>query len=157
MKREKMKKIIFLLAALACVQVLATEISLTYAYIVTIDQNEDDDKFYKITQVPLNGCYGVSQGPQLQQFTSEYLVDTQMGCGSKDAEKMNLNVLVCATTLASEETEDSSGFKKIILDISNCSDKANNNFITMIKTAAKRNFPQPLGSKQKEINLVLIK
>lgn len=101
------------------------------------------------------GCYGVEQGPQLFQFTSPYEVTSSIGCGSSMKYKTDLNALSCAKLVSSEENDDYSGFKKVVLDISKCAAKDNARFITMIRTAAARNFPQK--NKNKEVELILIK
>lgn len=152
-----MKTIIFTLVALLTATVHATETGLTQAYIVVEDFNQEDSDRFQLMLVAINGCYGFIQGPQLEQFTAPYEVQASIGCGYSGGEKTNLNALTCAKVLESEEFETTGTFKKIVLDISACEAKNNKRFITMIRTAAKRNFPVHHTNSLKEVELVLKK
>lgn len=118
-------------------------------YIVV--QEAQTEEFF-VERVPVIGCYGLPQGPQLQQFTAEYLAPYNVGCGGP-AGTENINALTCAKVVSAIESADYSSFKDIVLDISKCPAKDNKQFITMVRTAAKRNFPQKKG----EVKLTLIK
>ncbi len=83
-----------------------------------------------------------------------------MGCGDSDSSTIDINALSCASLVSSEESADYASFKKITLDISNCPYKDNAKFITMVRTAAARNFPQTQNGKivkGKEVELILVK
>ncbi len=153
-----LKILMISLVTLAANQVLATVDGMTSAWIVV--QNIQDDTDFTVMSVPVIGCYGLSQGPQLVQFTAEHNVKSTMGCGDADTSVTNINALSCAKVVESEESDDFASFKKIVLDVSQCSYKNNAKFITMVRTAAKRNFPQTVKgkvNKKKEVNLVIIK
>lgn len=153
-----LKIIMISLVTVATSQVFATVDGMTSAWIVV--QNIQDDTDFTVMSVPVIGCYGLSQGPQLVQFTAEHNVKSTMGCGDVDTSVTNINALSCATVVDSEESADFASFKKIVLNVSNCSYKENKKFITMVRTAAKRNFPQTVKGKvvkSKEVELVIIK
>ena len=108
---------------------------------------------YFVERVPVIGCYGgFSKGPQLVQFTADYKVTSNIGCGGEVFHD-NINYLTCATITDSKASADYMGFSDITLDISKCDDKNNPQLITMIRTAAKMNFPLKKG----EVNLKIIK
>lgn len=154
-----MKTLILALFALfTALTAHATSDGLTQAWIVVDNYNDgDDSNRFQLMAVAINGCYGLVQGPQLSQFTAPYEIQASIGCGYAGSEKTNINALTCAKVLESEEFETSGTFKKIVLDISACEAKNNKQFITMIRTAAKRNFPQLAPSRQKEVELVIKK
>jgi hypothetical protein len=158
-KGNHMLKVLFIsLFSLTAFNASATVDGMTSAWIVV--QDIQDEENFSIQQVPVIGCYGLSQGPQLVQFTAEHNVKSTMGCGDSDTSVTNINALSCAKVVSSEESNDYSSFKKIVLDVSNCSYKNNKKFITMVRTAAKRNFPQTAKGqvvKSKEVELVIIK
>lgn len=135
----------------------ATSDGLTQTYIVVENYNDDEDNRFQLMMVAINGCYGLVQGPQLAQFTAPYEVQASIGCGYNGTEKTNLNALTCAKVLESEEFETTGTFKKIVLDISACEAKNDKRFITMIRTAAKRNFPVHFQNRMKEVELILKK
>ena len=114
-------------------------------------QNIHEPEEFFVERVPIIGCYGLARGPQLIQFTMEYKVTSNIGCGG---EKFldNINYLVCANIVEAKESDDYSTYSKITLDISKCEAKSNPKFITMLRTAAKYNFP----NKKKEVELKLI-
>ncbi len=105
-----------------------------------------------IERAPIIGCYGLARGPQLAQFTAEYKVTSNIGCGGETFQD-NINYLTCAKITNSKESADSMSFSEITLDISECEDKNNPKLITMIRTATKLNFPLKKG----EVKLNLIK
>jgi hypothetical protein len=147
-----------LISALFSMPAFATVNALTKAWIVVEDFQEEGK--FSLEQALVDGCYGLNQGPQLVQLTAPYEVTASMGCGGSEKVKMNINALVCAKVVESVESDNYTGFKKIVLDISACSAKNNARFVTLIRTAVKKNFPQldenfrPL---KKEVELVLIK
>lgn len=153
-----MKQLILALFTL-CTAVLAhaTSDGLAQTYIVVENYNDDEDNRFQLMMVAINGCYGLVQGPQLAQFTAPYEVQASIGCGYNGTEKTNLNALTCAKVLESEEFETTGTFKKIVLDISACEAKNDKRFITMVRTAAKRNFPVHFQNRMKEVELVLKK
>lgn len=122
----------------------------TRVYIV-VQHVQDDTEFF-LERVPVIGCYGLARGPQLAQFTAEYKATTNIGCGGPTMYE-NINALTCGKVTNAQESEDYSTFKSITLDISQCPAKDNPKFITMIRTAAKYNFPQKKG----QVALTLIK
>lgn len=153
-----MKQLILVIfTLLTAVLAHATSDSLAQTYIVTENYNDDEDNRFQLMIVAINGCYGLIQGPQLAQFTAPYEVQASIGCGYTGSEKTNINALTCAKVLESEEFETTGTFKKIVLDVSACEAKNDKQFITMIRTAAKRNFPQLAQSRQKEVELVIKK
>ena len=105
-----------------------------------------------IERAPIVGCYGLPQGPQLIQFTSEYKVTSNIGCGDQ-AYLENINYLTCAKVLSTKESDDSMGFSEITLDISKCEAKNDPEFVKTVQKAAKLNFPQEKG----ELTLNLVK
>ena len=119
------------------------------AYIVA--QNINSEEFF-VERVPIIGCYGLNYGPQLAQWTSPYMATSNIGCGGPVASE-NINYLVCAKVVDAKENADYTGFSEVTLDISQCEAKANPQFITMLRTSAKLNFPLKTG----EVKLNLIK
>lgn len=105
-----------------------------------------------VERVPVIGCYGLAKGPQLAQFTAEYKVSSNIGCGGEVFQD-NINYLTCAKVVSSKENEDFSGFSEVTLDISKCTDKNNPQLITTIRSAAKLNFALLKG----EVKLNIIK
>jgi len=138
-----MKRVFFNLIAVSLLtsQAFATVEGLTRVHLVVWDENANE---YRIESAPVMGCIGLVQGPQLVQFTSEYKVKTNVGCGPSNFEE-NINYLTCAKVESYKESNDFMSFSEITLDISQCEDKNNPQLITMIRTAAKRNFPQKKG------------
>ncbi len=149
--------ILSLLTLLATQSAFATVGGIDDVWIVVND--EYTGEMY-LKEVPLDGCWGLPQGPRLIQFTSEYSVQASMGCGVSGNYRVDLNALSCAEVEESVESEDFMSFKKIRLDISQCSLKDNARFITLIRTAAARNFPQSENGdyvSDKEVELILEK
>jgi hypothetical protein len=118
-------------------------------FLVVRDINSQE---YFVERVPVIGCYGLVKGPHLVQFTSEYRVNSNIGCGAQVFQD-NINYLSCAKFTATKPTNDGLSFSEITLDISKCDDKDNPKLITVIRTAAKLNFPQKKG----EVKLVITK
>lgn len=146
-----MKKIVSaLIINLMAIPALATIDGHTRVYLVV--QNVQDPEDFFVERAPIIGCYGLNQGPQLIQFTSEYKATSNIGCGGEPVSE-NINYLTCASVVKSKESPDYDGFSEITLDISKCDQKNNKKFITMVRTAAKLNFPQKKG----EVKLHLIK
>lgn len=153
-----MKSFFFALLTAFSFNSFATVDALTSGWIVV--QNVQDEDDFGVQQVAIMGCYGLAQGPQLTQFTAEHNIKATMGCGDSDTSVININALSCGVVTDSEESADFASFKKITLDISQCPYKNNKKFITMVRTAAARNFPQTKKGKivkGKEVKLVIIK
>jgi hypothetical protein len=131
----------------------ATVESYDRVYLVIQNFNEGENDFF-VERAPLIGCYGLPQGARLAQFTAPYKAPSNIGCGGKSTTE-DINALVCAKTISSKESKDYASFSEITLDISRCPAKHNPKFITMLRTAAKLNFPQ--SNKKKEVKLILIK
>ncbi|MBK8203571.1 MAG: hypothetical protein IPK68_15010 [Bdellovibrionales bacterium] len=146
-----MKKLMLLvLSAFFGHPVFATSDAHDRVYLVVQHLSESEDFF--VERVPIIGCYGPLRGPHLAQFTSEYKVNSNIGCGGK-ALSENINYLTCAKITSHKESPDYQSFSEITLDISNCEAKNNTQFITMVRTAAKLNFPLKNG----EVKLTLVK
>lgn len=146
-----MFKILFLtLTSLLSLPAFATVDARDLVYIVA--RNIQSDEFY-LERVPIIGCFGLPQGPRLQQFLRVYKVPTNIGCGETPV-SYNINELKCAHLISAVESKDFLSFSAITLDISQCQAKSDPKFITMIRTAAARNFPQSNG---KEVRLKLYK
>lgn len=107
-----------------------------------------------IERAPLIGCYGLPQGPKLAQWTASYSVPVNVGCGGQPA-RYNINALTCARVTKAVESSDFMSFSAITLNISRCSKKNNAQFITMVRTSAKLNFPQ--SNPRREVRLTLVK
>lgn len=110
-------------------------------YLVVKDIQSEE---FFVERAPIIGCYGLARGPQLVQFTAEYKVPSNIGCGGETFHD-NINYLTCAKVVSSKESSDYMSFSEITLDISKCEDKNNKQFITMVRTAAKLNFPLKKG------------
>ena len=154
-----MKKVLLACLASLSVQAFATVDGLTSAWIVT--QNVQDSEDFGIMSVAVMGCWGVAQGPELVQFTAEHKIASSMGCGQMpNAEPININALSCATTSEAIDNDDYMSYRKITLDLSKCPYRENKKFLTMIRMAARRNFPQTKNGKpdkNREVELVLLK
>jgi hypothetical protein len=151
-------KALFLVFALFSVKSFATVDGNTSVWLVV--QNFNDEEDFLVQQAPMIGCYGISQGPQLAQFTKPYEVASSVGCGWDSQEKNDINALSCAEVVSSEESANYRSISKIVLDISKCEAKNSKKFITMIRTAAARNFPQYSNSGKKlkkEVELIIKK
>ena len=154
-----MLRVLFVsLVTLFSFHAVATVDAMTSAWIVV--QDVQDEEQFSLYQVPIIGCYGLAQGPQLVQFTAEFNVKSTMGCGDADTSVTNINALSGGKVVSSEESADYISFKRIVMDISACPYKNNKRFITLVRTAAMRNFPQTVKGKvvkSKEVELILIK
>lgn len=125
-----------------------------HAKVYLVVQDIQSEEFF-VERAPVLGCWGLPYGPQLAQFTSEYKVPANVGCGDVTGSfSDNINYLTCAKVLDSQESADFSTFSEITLDISNCAAKNDAKFITMVRTAAKLNFPQKDRKKDVKLNLV---
>ncbi len=141
-----------------CQAASATVDAYTSAWIVVKDIQEEDQFWLK--EVPIIGCFGLPQGPTLEQFVAPYRVRATMGCGYTQAPMQNINELSCAKVVDAVESSDYGSFKRIVLDISKCPYKNNTRYITLVRTAAARNFPQTKNGKvqaNKEVELILKK
>lgn len=144
-----MKKIMMAsLLGLFSINAFATVDAHDKVYLVV--KNIQSEEFF-VERAPIIGCYGLARGPQLVQFTAEYKVNSNIGCGGETFQD-NINYLTCAKVVSSTESDDFMSFSEITLDISKCEDKNNPKLITMIRTAAKLNFPLKKG--QVKLNLV---
>ncbi len=144
-----MKTLLSAIVLLCSLSAFATVDGMTSVAIVTFDFNSEE---YGVQKVPVVGCYGLPNGPQLIQFTMEYKVTANIGCGGQPALD-NINVLTCATVTNAEESRDYSTFSKITLDISKCDAKNDPKFITMVRTAAAMNF----NTRTSKVQLTLVK
>lgn len=145
-----MRKIFFgLVMSLLASKAAATVDGHDRVYLVVKDIQSEE---FFVERAPIIGCYGLAKGPQLIQFTAEYKVNSNMGCGG-EIFKDNINYLSCARITDSKESADYASFSEITLDISKCEDKNNPKLITMIRTAAKLNFPLKKG----EVKLNILK
>ncbi len=145
-----MKTIFFALAmTLLASSAFATVDGHDKVYLVV--KNIQSEEFF-VERAPIIGCYGLARGPQLVQFTAEYKVNSNVGCGGETFQD-NINYLTCAKITDSKELADYMSFSEITLDISKCEDKNNPKLITMIRTAAKLNFPLKKG----EVKLNIVK
>lgn len=144
-----MKCLILLLAMFSQI-VYATVDANDRVYIVV--QHVQDDSDFFVERVPIIGCYGLSKGAALTQFTLEYKATSNIGCGDA-ATQENINALSCAKLVDSKESADYTTFSQVTLDISKCPAKDNPKFITMVRTAAKLNF----SNKKNSVQLKLLK
>jgi hypothetical protein len=92
---------------------------------------------YFVQKAPMIGCYGLPKGPQINQLVAPYLVNN-LGCGSSNSE--NINALSCASVTSAVEADDFSTFKKITLNLSQCDERDNAEFIRTIKKVVRLNF-----------------
>lgn len=145
-----MKRLMALTAFLFSSHVSATVDGHDRVFIVV--QDIQSEEFF-LERVPVIGCYGLPQGARLAQFTAPYKAPANIGCGGPAVEE-NINALSCGRVTHSEESKDYMSFSKITLDISKCPAKNEKRFITLIRTAAARNFPQTNG---KEVELTIVK
>ena len=116
-------------------QAFATVDAMTTIYLVARDIQTEE--FY-LERARIVGCYGIAEGPQLVQFTSEYKVPSNIGCGGEKYEE-NINYLTCAK-LEEKWDENTNKLKELILDISKCDDKGNPDLIQTIRKAVRMNF-----------------
>ncbi len=119
---------------------------------IVVQHIQEPEEFF-IERAPIIGCLGPARGPQLNQFTAEYRVTSNIGCGEAPSSE-NINYLTCATVTSAKDNENYDSYSEITLDISKCEAKNNKKFITMVRTAAKLNFPQGKGKGEVKLNLV---
>ncbi len=144
-------KTIIVSAALLLMTLNAFADSDRHDRVYLVVQDIMSEEFF-VERAPIIGCSGSAKGAQLIQFTSEYKVNSNIGCGGETLQD-NINYLTCATLVSAKELSDSTSFSEITLDISKCEAKNNSKFITMLRTAAKLNF----SLKKGEVKLNLIK
>jgi hypothetical protein len=130
---------------MSMVSTFATVDGNSRVYIVV--QHIQTEEFF-LERAPILGCWGLAYGPELAQFTSEYKVPINVGCGGEPSGSENINYLTCAKVIAAKESLDYSSFSDLKLDISNCNAKNNPKFITMVRTAAKLNFHKKIREKK---------
>ena len=130
-----MKALLFVSALLMSISSFATVDGNTSVYILS--QHVQSAEYF-VQKVPVIGCWGLSKGPELSQLTAEYKVPSNVGCGITYQE--NINSLSCAKVDMANESSDYNTFDTIRLDISDCQDKDNKEFIDGIKKVVKMNF-----------------
>lgn len=128
---------LFIIGPLMLLSQLSRGESIQWVHLVSLNEGK-----FGVVKVPVLGCSGFAQATQLDQFTKEYLVNADMGCGTITNGQVNINYLTCAKLTESEVSQDNKSIAKISLNIANCDHKASRNFITMVRTAAALNFPQ---------------
>ena len=156
-----MLKFLSALVLLFSAHVFATVDAMTEAWIVV--QDVQDEEAFTVMKVPVLGCFGLAHGPQLEQFTAPHKIKASMGCGYTGEDTVDINALSCGVVESTEEDAGYMSFKKIVLNISKCPNnfKENKQFITMVRTAAARNFPQYNKNgkvdKTREVELIIKK
>lgn len=146
--------------------------SMEWVHIVTadlIDTESGPETKYSVVKIPAFGCGSAEvQATQLEQFTADFLVNENMGCGGslpqndedescegtrpKIAVQKNINFLSCVQKpVKSVISKDYKSISKITLDISKCPDKDNKELETKIRTAANNNFPQTQPLKPRKL------
>lgn len=146
-----MKFLITAFLILITFQASATNDALTRVYIVV--QDVQDPETFFIERVPVIGCYGVSYGPQLVQFTAPYKASSNIGCGGEQFFN-EINYLTCAKITDTKTDANGSELLGLTLDISKCDEKNNPQLITMIRTAAKLNFPQVIKNQEVQLKII---
>lgn len=126
-----------------------------YDRLYLVVQNFDEEGQFFVERVPMIGCKVLTHGARLIQFTTAYMAPSNVGCGSEMARNEDINALSCAKVVTSTEAPDRTTYSEITLDISGCPERNNPQFINMIRTSAKYNFPQ-LDAKR-EVRLTFIK
>lgn len=121
------------------------------AYIVV--QHVQEETEFLVQPTAIIGCYGLSNGPQLDQLTKDYVIKSSVGCGWETEQTQNINYLTCAKVVSSKESSDYTTFSEITLDISGCDQKNNPNLEPAIRKAVKLNF----NTKSVKTKLTLIK
>lgn len=143
------KYCILLLMSFVTLSAFATVDAHDRVYLVVEDIQSGE---FFVERAPIIGCYGLPQGPRLAQFTMEYKVNSNLGCGGQVYQD-NINYLTCGSVISYKESDDFMSFSEIVLDISKCAAKANPQFIRTLRSAARMNFPQTKG----RLKLKLIK
>lgn len=126
-----------------------------YDRVFLVVQNVDEDGQFFVERVPMIGCKTLTFGARLEQFTSAYMAPSNVGCGIKNVVNEDINGLSCSKVVTALESPDRSTYSEITLDISNCPERNSPQFISMIRTAAKSNFPQ-LDPKR-EVKMTFVK
>lgn len=145
-----MRQFVLILLTLLSAQVFATVDGHDRVFLVV--ENIQSGEFF-LERAPMIACYGLPQGARLEQWVAEYKVPTNVGCGGTPA-LTNINALTCAKVISATESADYMSFSEIKLDISNCPQKNNAHFITMVRTSAAKNFPQSNSQHEVRLNLV---
>jgi hypothetical protein len=135
------KMVISVLSLMVMFPSFATVDAHSKIYLVVKDIQTEE---FFVERAPIIGCYGSSSGPGLAQFTAEYKVNSNIGCGGVVFQD-NINYLTCAKIISFKETADFMSVSEMTLDISKCVDKNNPKLISAIKTAANLNFPLKKG------------
>ena len=146
-----MKNLALALLTFISVQNFAMATVDAHTRVFLVVQDIQSEEFF-VERAPIIGCYGLPQGPQLLQLTSEYRVSSNIGCGGPTFFD-NINYLTCASVAEAIESDDFMSFSEITLDISKCDAKENPDFISAVKKAIKLNFPSENG----EVKLTLKK
>ena len=151
-----MKTLIFaILASAISTQSFAAGAINVYDRLYLVVQNVDEDGQFFVERVPMIGCKTLTYGARLEQFTSAYMAPSNVGCGLKNVLNEDINGLSCSKVLSASESPDRSTYSEITLDISNCPERNSPQFVSMIRTAAKYNFPQ-LDPKR-EVKMTVVK
>lgn len=151
-----MKTLIFAVLALAIsTQSFAAGAINVYDRLYLVVQNVDEDGQFFVERVPMIGCKTLTYGARLEQFTSAYMAPSNVGCGIKNVSNEDINGLSCSKVLSASESPDRSTYSEITLDISSCPERNSPQFLSMIRTAAKSNFPQ-LDPKR-EVKMTFVK
>ncbi|UOF01646.1 hypothetical protein [Bdellovibrio reynosensis] len=138
-----MRTVVLILAMLVgSLKAFGTVDAHTRVYLVVKDIQTEE---FFIERAPIIGCYGLARGPQLAQFTAEYKVNANVGCGDQFVQE-NINYLTCAKVVSSVESPDYLSFSEITLDITGCPEKNSSIFRSIIRRAARLNFPLNRGS-----------
>ena len=146
-----MKFIFSALLFMLSIHASATVDGHTRSFIVVKDVQSGE---FFVERVPVVGCYGPGYGPNLVQFTAPYKASSNIGCGGEQFFD-DINYLTCAEVTDTKSNDTGSELLGLTLDISRCEDKNDAQLITMIRTAAKLNFPQT--NKKKEVQLKIVK
>lgn len=145
---------LMLLSSMISFNVFSTVDGFHSIYIVVDDENYDANMAtsFKVQQVPMIGCWGVTHGPEYSQLTAPYEVPIA-GCGNNS--KININVLTCAEITDWKELSDYSGTAAITLNISKCEKmKDDQDFINAVKKVVALNFKNPQGKPSVKLTLV---
>lgn len=137
-----MKKFILALAILGALLPASKSVATTDALtdIALVVRNIHDPDLFEVRNFTIFGCYGTDTGPLLAQFTEEYKIPSNIGCGGQRFFD-NINYLTCAKISKSVANEKIyTGLDLIELDISKCDAKTNENFIAAVRLAVIRNF-----------------
>ncbi len=127
-----------------------------YDRLYLVVQNIDEEGQFFVERVPMIGCKVLTYSARLEQFTTEYLAPSNLGCGTELTKRNeDINALSCTKVIKTTENTGQTTYAAISLDISQCPERNNPQFINMIRTAAKYNFPQT--DPKKEVRLTFVK